>query len=162
MQSWTAVTIELHHSPPLAEDSAIRMFTHGAKDFEPVVGRIWGETSKWMTLVSGDREADHEYIGQCIKHIKRQLKRAWPLAFESAEGKADLAAEKISVQANAYGQHSLRTKESFKFPEISNLYLANHALSSVPGELGTIDMVRQLERELVGASNQLPELGASC
>src|SRR5665213_324225 len=101
MQSWTAVTLELTHSPALVDDTSVRFFTHNAKEFEPVVGRVFGETSKWMTLVPGDREADHEFAGQCIRHIKRQLKRAWPLAFEGSS----TTAEKIYIQAHAYGQH---------------------------------------------------------
>ncbi len=162
MQNWTAVTLELNHSPALADDTAVRIFTHSAKDFEPVVGRCWGEFSKWMTLVPGDREADHEYVGQCIRHIKRQLKRGWPTAFAGADGQADLAGEKIFVHPNAYGSHSLKTKEGFRFPEISNLYIANHGLASLPGELAAVEIAHLLEQEILGPSNQLPELGASC
>jgi hypothetical protein len=162
MQSWTAVTLELQHTPPLLEDGAVRLFSHSAKEFEPVVGRVFGPVSKWMTLLPGERETDHEFVGQCIRHIKRQLKRAWPLAFASAEGQKDMAAERIYVQPNAYGQHTLKTKENFRFPEISNLYLASHALSPIPGELAAVDVVHQLAAELLGPLNQLPELGASC
>lgn len=159
MQSWTAVTLELGHTPPLLDDSSIRFFSHSAKEFEPVVGRVTGETSKWLTLVPGDREADHEFVGQCIRHIKRQLKRAWPLAFEGQTGMR----EKIYVQTNAYGQHTLRSKETYRFPEISNLYLANHTLTSLPGELGALEPVKTLAAELCGdTSNQLPEITASC
>ena len=159
MQSWTAITLELHHSPPLIDDQSVRFFDHNAKEFEPVVGRVFGETSKWMTLVPVDREADHEYAGQCIRHIKRQLKRAWPAAFESTP----MAPEKISIQAHAYGQHSLRAKEIYRLPEISNLYLANHVLSGLPGELGMLEPVRVLSEQLTFAhANKLPELGASC
>jgi len=157
MQSWTAVTLEFQHTPPLVEDQSIRFFTHNAKEFEPVVGRVHGETSKWMTLVPGDREADHEFAGQCIRHIKRQLKRAWSLEGLKA------GSEKIYIQPHAYGQHSLRTKETYRFPEISNLYLANHALASLPGELGAIEPVKTLSEQLLTSPvNLLPELGASC
>lgn len=159
MQSWSAVTLELTHSPALADDDSVRFFSSSAKEFEPVVGRVFGATSKWITLVPGDREADHEFTGQCIRHIKRQLKRAWPLAFEG-QGQTQ---EKIYVQTNAFGQHSLRAKETYRLPEISNLYLANHALATLPGELGALEPVRSLESDLVSdGSNQLPELGASC
>lgn len=159
MQSWTAVTLELHHSPSLVEDNSVRFFTHGVKEFEPVVGRVFGEMSKWMTLVPADREADHEFAGQAIRHIKRQLKRAWPNAFATASS----VPEKIYIQAHAYGLHSLRAKETYRFPEISNLYLANHGLASLPGELGAIEPVKTLTAELsTESANQLPELGASC
>jgi hypothetical protein len=139
MQPWTAVTLELNHTPPLADDPAIRIFTHSAKEFEPVVGRVLGDRSKWMTLVPSEREAEHEFISQCIRHIKRQLKRAWPLAME---GKVE---EKILVQSNAYGQQSLKTKDQFKLPEISNLWLANHILANRPGEIAALEAARGVE-----------------
>lgn len=139
MQPWTAVTLELTHTPPLADDPSIRIFTHSAKEFEPVVGRVIAERSKWMTLVPAEREAEHEFIGQCIRHIKRQLKRAWPLAME---GNME---EKIFVQSNAYGQQTLKAKEPFKLPEISNLWLANHILASRAGEIGALEAARGVE-----------------
>ncbi len=157
MPAWTSVTLELGHSPQLVDDSSVRFFTHSAKEFEPVVGRVFGETSKWLTLVPGDREADHEFVSQCIRHIKRQLKRAWPLALEG-----HALGEKIYIQPGAYGQFNLRGKEALRFPEISNLYLANHALASLPGDLAALETVQTLESELLGPLNQLPEITASC
>lgn len=162
METWTAVTLELEHTPPLLDDSSVRFFTHSAKEFEPVVGRVFGAKSKWLTLVPGEREAEHEFVGQCIRHIKRQLKRAWPLAFEGQDKAQTQASEKIYIQAHAYGQHSLRTKETYRFPELANLYLGGHALASRPGEIGALETVRALETELCGPLNKLPELGASC
>lgn len=170
MQSWTAVTLEIQHTPPLADDSAVRFFSSSAKEFEPVVGRVFGATSKWMTLIPSERETEHEFVGQCIRHIKRQLKRAWPTAIDRDSVKAEYGSaeaappiERIYVQPNAYGQHSLKTKETYRFPEISNLYVTGHTLSGLPGELGALESVPAVEKELCGAAaNQLPELGASC
>jgi hypothetical protein len=156
MESWTAVTLDIRNASPLADDSSIRIFTHSAKEFQPVFGRAHGLHSKWMTLVPGERGTEHEFVGQCIRHIKRQLKRAWPQALEG-----DLQ-EKIFVQPNAFGQHSLKTKEVFRWPELPNLYLANHGLSALANELGALEVAKALEIELLGPLNQLPELGASC
>ena len=52
-QSWTAVTLELNHAPALIDDDSIHLFSHSSKEFEPVVGRVFGELSKWLTLVPG-------------------------------------------------------------------------------------------------------------
>lgn len=160
MESWTAVTLELNHSPSLEDDSSIRLFSHAAKEFEPVVGRIFGEMSKWLTLVPAERAAEHEFIGQCIRHIKRQLKRAWPLALADKPDQA--LTERIYVQSNAYGQQILKTREAFRFPEIPNLYLGHHSLASALGELGAIESVKAIESLMCGTLNKLPELGASC
>lgn len=146
MQPWTAVTLELTHANPLVEDSSIRIFTHGAKEFEPVVGRVNGCVSRWMTLVHMERDADHEFVGQCIRHIKRQLKRAWPDLIEG-----DMQ-EKIFVQNNAFGQQSLKTKNPYVFPEIPNLFAANHLLASRPGEIGSLEVVEALETTILGGA----------
>jgi len=146
MQTWTAVILELNHTPPLVDDSSIRIFTHSAKEFEPVVGRVFGVGSRWMTLVPGERETEHEFVGQCIRHIKRQLKRAWS---EALEGQLQ---EKIFVQANSMGQQSLKTKENFRFPEISNLFIANHLLANQGGEMGSLELVRDLQSIVLGGT----------
>lgn len=142
MHAWTAVILELTHEKPLAEDNSIRIFTHSAKEFEPVVGRISGQTSKWMTLVPGERDTDVEFAGQCIRHIKRQLKRAWPEAFE---GKVP---ERIFIQPNAFGQQTLKAKEPYRFPELPRLFLANHLLAMRAGELGALEVVQDVEAAL--------------
>lgn len=147
MAAWTSVALELIHPVPLAEDASIRMFNHGSKDFEPVVGRVYGARSKWITLVPGERDADHEFIGQCIRHIKRQLKRAWPEAFDGAG-----IEEKIYVQPNAFGQQSLKTKDPLRLPEIGNLLLANHLLAEQPGALGSLEVARAVESALGGSA----------
>ena len=156
MQTWTAVVLELKHETPLLEDSALRVFNHGAKEFEPVLGRVFGQVSKWMTLVHQEREAEHEFSGQNIRHIKRQLKRAWP---EILDGSVQ---EKIYILPKALGQHALKTKEPLKFPEISNLYLGSHSLATIPGGLSRLEVARRIEELLIGNLNELPELGASC
>jgi hypothetical protein len=150
MDTWTSVTLELTHSPALSEDIAIRVFNHGAKEFEPVIGRNYGERSLWMTLVPGERGEEHEFIGQCIRHIKRQLKRAWPL-----DGGGQ---ERIYVQTHAFGQHQLKTKEPFRFPEIRNLYLGNHILGQQPGVLGSLEAARILEQALTGSLSEAPHV----
>jgi hypothetical protein len=138
MVTWIAVILELEHATPLCEDPALRLFNHNAKEFEPVVGRALGTKSRWITLVPGERAEEHDFIGQCIRHIKRQLKRAWPEAMDT------ILQEKIYMEPNAFGQQQLKTKESLKLPEISNLYLANHILAPEPGALGALWAAHEL------------------
>ena len=156
MNGWTSVALELKHTPPLLEDSSVRIFNHNAKEFEPVIGRVDGERSLWMTLVPFERENEHEFVGQCIRHIKRQLKRAWP---DRLDGQLE---EKIYVGAHAFGQHGLKTKDPHRFPEIANLHMANHMLASQPAPLGSLEVARSVEEAVIAASKELPDLGASC
>ena len=111
-----------------------------------MVGRGYGTTSRWMTLVPEERGMDHEFIGQVIRHVKRQLKRPFPKAFDTKP------TERIFVLPQACGQLALKTKEVFRLPELPNLYLGNHALGGVGGALGSLEMAQLLETQLMGAN----------
>jgi hypothetical protein len=146
--TWTAVTLELEHPSPLIEENAVQILSHNSKDFEPIVGRGFGPITRWMTLVNEERGMDHEFIGQTIRHIKRQIKRPWPAAFDGPVN------EKIFVLGQAFGQVALKTKSQTRFPELPNIFLANHALGTIGGALGSLEMARAVETELLG-----PEAG---
>lgn len=145
MFSWTAVVLELDGHPPMAEHSGVLLFQHSGKEFEPVFGRIDTTGSRWMTLVHSERAEEHEFTGQCIRHIKRQLKRAWPELFADEK-----KTERIYVHPGAYGQNSLKTKSNWQVPEIQNLYFANHTLARQGGFLGAIESAATIEALLNG------------
>lgn len=148
MFSWTAVVLEIEGQPPRDEHTGMLLFQHSGKDFEPVFGRIGATGSNWMTLVHSERAEEHEFTGQCIRHIKRQLKRAWPQIF--AEDKKN---ERIYVLPGAFGQNSLKTKSAWHLPEIENLFLANHTLARQPGFMGSLEAAAEVSLALT-VSNQ--------
>lgn len=154
LNGWTSVTLELHHNTALFDDSSVQVFIHGAKEFEPVVGRIYGERSIWMTLVPHEREGEHEFVGQCIRHIKRQLKRAWP---DQIDGSTQ---EKITIAPQAFGQQPPKGKDPYRFSEISNLWLAHHILAEQPGTIGCLEVAQALTQS--SSLKELPELSAPC
>jgi hypothetical protein len=143
--NWTAVMLELNHAAPLTEPGSLRLFGHSSREFEPVFGRIEGTASRWVTLAHSERFEEHEFTGQCIRHIKRQLKRAWP---EALEGKQD---EKITVLPAAFGQNSLRLKSPWLMPELPNLFLANSTLAAQSGFAGGLETARGIEDLISGA-----------
>lgn len=144
LNNWTAVVLEMNHATALSGPSGIALFSHSSKEFEPVFGRITGNISRWATLVHVERSEEHEFTGQCIRHIKRQLKRAWP---EALEGKQD---EKIYVYPAAFGQNSLKTKSPWLMPELPNLFLPCHTLASQGGFLGSVEAVKGVEALIAG------------
>lgn len=148
MFSWTAVVLELEGQPPMDGHSGMLLFQHSGKDFEPVFGRITSTGSLWATLVHSERAEEHEFTGQCIRHIKRQLKRAWPELFAD-----DKKNERIYVLPGAYGQNSLKTKSAWQIPEIENLFLANHTLARQSGFVGALEAVAEVSA-LLNVSNQ--------
>lgn len=148
MYSWTAVVLDLEGQPAMGEHTGMLLFQHSGKDFEPVFGRIKPSGSRWVTLVHSERAEEHEFTGQCIRHIKRQLKRAWPELFADEKNN-----ERIYVLPGAYGQNSLKAKSNWQFPEIGNLYLANHTLARQNGLLGALEAAAAVG-QLLTVSNQ--------
>lgn len=148
MFSWTAVVLELDGQPPLDSQTGALLFQHSGKEFEPVFGRIDATGSKWVTLVHSERAEEHEFTGQCIRHIKRQLKRAWPNLFADEK-----KTERIYVLPGAIGQNSLKTKSNWQVPEIDNLYFANHTLARQGGILGALEVAASIEAVLMSGQN---------
>jgi len=144
ISNWTSVVLELQHSAGLEGPSGIVVFDHSSKEFEPVFGRISGPSSRWSTLVHSERFEEHEFTGQCIRHIKRQLKRAWPEAFDAKPE------EKIYVYPEAFGQNTLKTKSPWLLPEIPNMFMVNATLASQSGFLGAVESVKGVQALLDG------------
>lgn len=155
MFSWTAVVLDLEGQPSGDEHKGVLLFQHSGKEFEPVFGRIDASGSRWITLVHSERAEEHEFTGQCIRHIKRQLKRAWPDLFAD-----DKKSEKIYVLPGYYGQNSLKTRSAFHLPEIANLYLANHTLARQSGLLGAVEAAAAVGAALFD-STSLSQIEAS-
>ncbi len=155
--AWTAVGLDLYNSKnPIEMNSSVHVFDHGAKDFEPVLGRKLDGFTRWMTLIESGRASEHEYSGQCIRHIKRQLKRAWPNCFEEAEE------ERIFVACDAFGSLTGRAAIGVEIPEISNLYLGHSLVQGEPSPAGDLLMAQKLQGLLPKALNRLPSIEASC
>ena len=104
-------------------------------------------------MVDSDREEDLEHIGDCVRFIKRTLKRVWPDLVEAARS------EKIRIRPQAYGHLDLKLK-SGAFPELPNLLLADSRLSSLKGELAAAAMGQELASLFV-AQSQNPVLSDS-
>jgi hypothetical protein len=134
--AWTAATMMLQHAD-LQSTGEIRFVLGSGKEFEPVMGRVNGNRSVWLTLVNADQEEDVEHIGDCVRFIKRTLKRVWPELIDSAQS------EKIQIRPQAYGHLDLKLKNG-AFPELPNLLLADGRLSPVKGDLACAAMAQEI------------------
>jgi hypothetical protein len=130
--AWTAVTMALKHKTPIEATNEIRFVLGSGKEFLPVVGKVWPTHSVWMNLVSSDTQEDLEHVGDCVRFIKRTLKRVWPELVEQT------LEEKIRIRPQAYGKMDLKLKEGNVFPELPNLSLADARLSEIGGDLATV------------------------
>lgn len=134
---WSAVTLSLRHRQPLQESPAMRFVLGTGKEFEPVIGRIWPTHSVWLNLVSSEREEDLEHLGDCVRFMRRTLKRVAPDLMNQ------VGDEKIRVRPQAFGPLDLKLK-NYAFPELPNLLLADPRLGSVNGDLGAATMALEL------------------
>lgn len=148
---WTVLVLNLEHQNELQGSSEMRFLISQAKDFEPVVGRVRGLSSKWMILIDPEKSEDHEYIGSCIKHIKRLVKRAFPQS-------EPIVHEKIFVQPFGAGHVQLKTKAAHIIPELPNFYLAHHSLSPLSGDLACAQAAQSVWAEFKGIDAALTQI----
>jgi hypothetical protein len=141
--AWTSITLTLTHKQPIESAPAVRFVLGTGKEFEPVVGRVWPNQSAWMIPVSYDQEEDMEHVGNCLRYMKRTLKRVWPELLDN------VAEEKLRVRSQALGKLDLKLKAGISFPEISGFWLADSRFSDVPGVLGTVAIALELSRLFV-------------
>ncbi len=151
--TWATVSLHLHHSSPIGLERGIHVLFGSGQVFEPVLGRVWpaqadgSQYSLWMTLVGQEVSDDSEQLSHALKHLKRQLKRAYEGAL------TDLKDEKLLVSPESHGQMNLKTKEEFRLSESPNLWLASHLLSPLKGPLASIDMAKRLSEAFLGTSS---------
>lgn len=158
-QGFTAIELYLAHSQSLNFESDQQLpiqFLMGSKDdFEPCIGRFFlrdflrgGEsslslTSTWMTLLPADVEEDTEFLGNMLRFMKRQIKRAFP------EAAGNISSEKIIIRSKSHGAidlgHDYLGPDVLKIP---GLYLCQHQLTPFPGWLGELHSAFKLLESL--------------
>lgn len=154
--AWTAVTMALQHEG-VQGSPELRFVLGSGKEFEPVLGRVTGSRSIWLNLVSSDREEELEHIGDCVRFIKRTLKRVWPELVDASRS------EKIQIRPQAYGHLDLKLKND-AFAELPNLILADSRLSAIKGDLSSVAIAQQVAAHFtsdVVAEPQTPVLSDS-
>ena len=123
-QVWTSVGLHLHHPTLQTQELGLHFLMGSSEEFEPCVGRFFeahedGQKSVWISLIPQERSEDIEFVADTIKYMKRQIKRAYPNAFEK------LSNEKIVVAAESHGHMPLHLKEPSHFAELKNFFIAS-------------------------------------
>lgn len=147
-KGWTAVYLRLDHTSTLSEERALRFLLGTGKEFEPAVGRIFEAHSTWMSLIPVEKALEPDFVTGQIRAIKRVLKRHAPEILENTKQ------EHIFFQEEAVGEVDLKLKHPCRFNEISNLWLANHRLSSLAGGLGELQSAEGVLEQLFVAEPQ--------
>ncbi len=137
-QVWTSVGLHLHHPALQTQEMGLHFLMGSSEEFEPCVGRFFtaeenGQKSCWISLIPQERSEDIEFIADTIKYMKRQIKRAYPNAFEK------LSNEKIVVATESHGHMQLQLKEPSNFAEVKNFFVASPLVVESRGLVGALE-----------------------
>lgn len=142
---WTALCLDLCHPTPISDSPAIHVLNGTTVDeIGPCVGIFHppGEgnlqASQWMTFLDEDVTEDSETVGQALKKIKRQIKRAYPQALDG------IVRERIVVVPLVAGTGDLKVTDSQRLLTVENLWLGSSALPEMPGVSGALEQSRRV------------------
>lgn len=146
---WTAVCLDLLHGQKQSELSQQIHVLNGTTqdDLGPCVGvfhpasQLNDETlqySQWMSFINDEEAEDTELVGAALKKMKRQIKRAYPQAFEQ------MKFERILVVPSYSGDGDLKLSANQTLPGISNFWVASAQAHHQRNILGSL-----LQAELV-------------
>jgi hypothetical protein len=139
---WSALYLDLCHSKPVTDTSAIHILNGTTADelgpcagqFQtPVMGNDQTmQVSQWVTFIEDDVEEESEVIGQSLKKMKRQMKRAYPEALEG------LKVERIRWAPMVSGQGELKLSGQQTLGEIENLWIGAGAANTQKFWVGSL------------------------
>jgi hypothetical protein len=139
---WTGVGLDLVHTHEVTESRAIHILNGTTQDeIGPCAGAFHSpvllddgalQTSQWLTYVDEEATEDSEVVAVALKKIKRQIKRAYPSAFEN------LKSERIAVTPNCAGSVDIKRNANQSLPGAENLWLCSHQLHPQRNLIGAI------------------------
>lgn len=148
---WTALCLDLCHSRAVSSSAAMHVLNGTTQDeIGPCAGRflpaveVDGQTmqvSQWITFMNNEETEDSEVVGLSLKKMKRQLKRAYPDAFEG------LKLERIFVAPMIAGDGELKLNADQTLPTLNNLWVASSTVNPQKNLIGSL-----LQAELVVSS----------
>jgi hypothetical protein len=147
----TAVELSLYFNKAITEKNNLHvLYGSSSEELKPCFGRFSNsisnesdmtqpvQASNWLTLVDFEEAEDNEIVGEALKRMKRQIKRAYPEAFDS------IAFEKIHISSGWHGTGDLKLSSNQSLPLVNNLWVASGSLSSQAQTIGAL-----LQAELV-------------
>lgn len=139
LKFWTQVGLDLVHAKPFFDGSNVLLLEGtGNDDLGPCLGttqtRDGVTSSQWLSFLEDDEAEDSEILGQCLKKIRRQIKRAFP------ESMDNLIFERICV----FPSTSATLPAPGFLPNLDNLRYANGQLSMHQGLIGSLQQARSV------------------
>lgn len=139
---WTAVGIDFLHSGKICEIPNMHILNGTTVDeIGPCVGQFlnaeeingeFKQYSQWLTFMNDEEAEDSELIGAALKKAKRQIKRAYPTAFD----KIDF--ERIIVVPSFSGNGELKVNSNQTIPGLDNLWIGSGQMHAQRNLLGSL------------------------
>ncbi len=157
-QYWTAVGLDLLHGHAVSALENIHVLNGTTQDeigpcvwtFQAPV-EVAGErlqSSQWLTFIDDEEAEDTDIVGASLKKVKRQIKRAYPNAFEN------LKFERILVVPSFSGDGDLKLSANQTLPGAENLWIGSTQVNTQKNILGAL-----LQAELVASALGCHPLG---
>ena len=153
---WTLVGIDFCHNMNVSTLENVHVLNGTTQDeIGPCVGRFLKPTteteqfSQWLTFIDEAEAEDTETIALALKKIKRQVKRAYPTAFENIKG------ERISITPIYSGITEIKLQGNQTLPGLENLWIGTGQAHVQKNLIGAL-----LQAELVAAALASKEVTA--
>ncbi len=147
---WTSVNLDLVHGAQVTDSNSVHILK-GANE-EPTIGLFHPPTtaedgrkmqvSQWMTLIPREEIDEEEQTAGALKHIKRQVKRAYETAFDN------ILQERILVVPSSHGSLDGAFEHPGHLPKISNLWMTSAFFAGERNTLGALVQTRRMLEEI--------------
>lgn len=147
---WTGVCLDILHGQFVSSEMALHLLNGTTQDdIGPCVGRFFPsceldgksvQYSQWLSFISAEDAEETELTGNLLKKMKRQIKRAYPNAFDG------VISERISVAQDLAGTVDLKLNSNLSIPGLPNLFVVNGKMHT---ERNLVGMLLQVEKFLL-------------
>lgn len=161
---WGSVSLHLLHKTTVSQEKAMHILYGSGQEAEPVIGQFWTpkengqQISMWMTFVPAESRENTDDLSHAVKHIKRQLKRAYPDIFDSIQE------DRLMVQSDLHGQIDLKSKNPAQLPGIQNLFINHPLVANHRGPMGCVEAAFycahpnvHLQQSQIGVQHSAPD-----
>lgn len=162
---WTAICIDILHGQHVSDRREMHLLNGTTQDeIGPCVGLFHKaeetqglpiQFSQWLTYLDRESCEDTEAIGAALKKIKRQVKRAYPTAFDS------VVFERIVVAPLIDGEIELKVNANQTLPTASNLWLASSMFNHQANLVGALNQAELIVESIQAAIQTPSDLGFS-
>jgi hypothetical protein len=148
----STLRVDLFFASQLSENHSLHILNGTTQDeLGPCFGLFHppteaGQSSQWMTYLDAQEAEESEFVGEAIKKIKRQIKRAYPTSNDL------LKKERISLYPYEAGGDDQLLPQN-KLNEIGNFWVAHPQLNNEKGPFAAVTQAQVVLQKL-GFANE--------